>query len=250
MPRRPRQHTHRGGIRHLPRQVLAPSAVPNRERGDMNQPEVGRDPIFTDSQLRLVVKSLSITYDALSSKLNRANGARVRGDRQGVRTVFGRLGSGENSTNPPAATSRMKHHGAGADTPRHRAPTDKETTSCQTDGAQPARLHLLPLSQLRPCLVRVRQLGLAADLRCASHAALRTLRIGTTRPDQPGHRRSRRPPLRVRTGLPVRTQHRQRATSDIVGVPLDGAVEQRSGAPRSGTCPYTQSDACRDTTGA
>ena len=38
------------------------------------QPEVGRDPIFNDSQLRLVVKSLSITYDALSSKLNRATG--------------------------------------------------------------------------------------------------------------------------------------------------------------------------------
>jgi hypothetical protein len=36
--------------------------------------EVGRDPIFTDDQLRLVVKSLSITYDALSSKLNRAQG--------------------------------------------------------------------------------------------------------------------------------------------------------------------------------
>lgn len=32
------------------------------------------DPVFTDSQLRLVVKSLSITYDALSAKLNRAEG--------------------------------------------------------------------------------------------------------------------------------------------------------------------------------
>jgi hypothetical protein len=34
----------------------------------------GRDPIFNDDQLRLVVKSLSITYDALSAKLNRAQG--------------------------------------------------------------------------------------------------------------------------------------------------------------------------------
>ena len=40
----------------------------------MTDQEVGRDPIFTDDQLRLVVKSLSITYDALSSKLNRATG--------------------------------------------------------------------------------------------------------------------------------------------------------------------------------
>ena len=30
--------------------------------------------MFSDKQLRLVVKSLSITYDALSSKLNRAQG--------------------------------------------------------------------------------------------------------------------------------------------------------------------------------
>lgn len=38
------------------------------------QAEGSRDPIFTDRQLRMVVKSLSITYDALSTKLNRAQG--------------------------------------------------------------------------------------------------------------------------------------------------------------------------------
>jgi hypothetical protein len=39
-----------------------------------NDEEGSRDPIFDDRQLRLVVKSLSITYDALSTKLNRAQG--------------------------------------------------------------------------------------------------------------------------------------------------------------------------------